>query len=72
MRLETGLSAWSRSCPLPIALLMDEFDALSGRALISVLRQPSAGPNDASVLLYGMQSIGDYKAASLWHLYDCR
>jgi hypothetical protein len=72
LRLQAGLSAWSRSCPLPIVLLIDEIDALSGRVLISVLRQLRAGHNDrpggvpfpASVVLCGMQNIRDYKAAS--------
>lgn len=72
VRLQAGLSAWSRSCPLPIVLLIDEIDALSGRALVSVLRQLRAGHNEraggiafpSSVVLCGMQNIRDYKAAS--------
>lgn len=71
-RLRAGLEAWSRSCPLPLVLLIDEIDALSGVALVSVLRQLRAGHNDrvngtpfpASVVLCGMRSIRDYKAAS--------
>ncbi|MBO0801656.1 MAG: ATP-binding protein [Nocardiopsaceae bacterium] len=71
-RLRKGLETWSRSCPLPLVLLIDEIDALSGSALVSVLRQLRAGHNErpqgtpfpASVVLCGMRSIRDYKAAS--------
>lgn len=72
VRLRAGLSAWSRSCPLPLVLLIDEIDSLSGTALISVLRQLRAGHNSrgdgarfiSSVVLCGMQNIRDYKIAS--------
>lgn len=72
VRLRAGLSAWSRSCPLPLVLFIDEIDALSGRVLISVLRQIRAGHNarvggepfPSSVVLCGMRNIRDYKAAS--------
>jgi hypothetical protein len=38
-RLKAGLTAWARSCPLPIVLFFDEIDALRGQSLVSVLRQ---------------------------------
>lgn len=71
-RFAAGLSAWSASCPLPLVLLIDEIDSLSGIALTSVLRQLRDGHNarlggepfPASVVLCGMRSIRDYKAAS--------
>lgn len=71
-RLRSGLTAWSRSCPLPLVVLFDEIDTLSGRTLISVLRQIRAGHNarvggypfPASVVLCGLRDIRDYKAAS--------
>lgn len=72
VRLGAGLAAWAQSCPRPLVLLIDEIDALSGIALISVLRQlrdghnsrVNGGPFPASVALCGMRSIRDYKAAS--------
>ncbi len=69
-RLRAGLAAWSRACPLPVVLLLDEIDALMGRSLISVLRQLRAGFPDrprafpASLLLCGLRDVRDYKAAS--------
>ena len=71
-QLRTALAAWAKSCPLPLVLLVDEIDSLSGRALISVLSQLRAGHNarvgggafPASVVLCGMRKIRDYKAAS--------
>lgn len=71
-RLGTGLAAWARSCPLPLVLLIDEIDSLSGAALTSVLRQLRDGHNSrrngepfpASVALCGMRPIREYKAAS--------
>lgn len=72
VRLRRGLTAWSRSCPMPIVLLIDEIDSLSGKSLIYVLRQLRAGHNarvhggpfPASVVLCGMRNIRDYKIAS--------
>jgi hypothetical protein len=65
-----GLTAWSRACPRPVVLLLDEIDALRGDALISVLRQLRAGFPDrpaqfpASVVLCGLRDVRDDKAAS--------
>jgi hypothetical protein len=72
VRLRRGLTAWSRSCPLPIVLFIDEVDTLSGLSLIAILRQiraghnarVSGGPFPSSVVLCGMQQVRDYKIAS--------
>ena len=64
------LKAWAESCPRPIALFLDEIDALQGQSLVSVLRQLRAGfpyrPTEfpASVALCGLRDVRDYKAAS--------
>lgn len=64
------LTAWALACPRPIALILDEIDALRGASLISVLRQLRAGfpsrPAEypASVILCGLRDVRDYKAAS--------
>lgn len=69
-RLKAGLTAWARTCPLPIVLFFDEIDALAGTSLISVLRQLRDGytarpaPFPASVVLCGVRNVRDYKAAS--------
>jgi hypothetical protein len=69
-QVRTGLTAWSRACPRPLVLLLDEIDALRGDALISVLRQLRAGFPErpahfpASVVLCGLRDVRDYKAAS--------
>ena len=43
VRLRRGLTTWSRSCPLPIVLLIDEIDTLTRLSLIAVLRQLKTG-----------------------------
>ena len=64
------LSAWARACPRPIALFLDEIDALRGESLRAVLRQLRAGypgrPNDFpwSVGLCGLRDVRDYRVAS--------
>lgn len=69
-RLNAGLTAWARQCPLPLVLLFDEIDALRGDGLRSVLRQLRDGftQNRAnfvrSVVLCGLRDVRDYKAAS--------
>jgi hypothetical protein len=68
--VQLNLSAWSRACPLPVVLLLDEIDALMGQSLISVLRQLRAGFPDrprafpSSVVLCGLRDVRDYKAGS--------
>jgi hypothetical protein len=69
-RLHVGLSRWARRCPQPIALFLDEIDALAGPSLIGVLQQfrdgfparPRRFP--ASVVLCGLRDVRDYKGAS--------
>ncbi|WP_251080597.1 AAA family ATPase [Frankia sp. AgPm24] len=68
--LTVALTAWARSCPRPIVLLLDEIDALRGQSLISVLRQLRAGfpqrPGGfpASVVLCGLRDVRDYRSAA--------
>src|SRR5262249_30281640 len=68
--LGTSLRAWSRACPRPVALFLDEIDALEGRTLISVLSQLRSGANNrpasfpASVALCGLRDLRDYKTAA--------
>jgi hypothetical protein len=68
--LNEALTAWARSCPLPLVLFFDEIDALRGESLISVLSQLRAGYDQrprafpASVVLCGLRDVRDYKAAS--------
>jgi hypothetical protein len=68
--LSAGLEAWARSCPRPLGLFFDEFDALTGRALISVASQLRDGyqfrPRNfpASVALCGLRDIRDYRMAA--------
>lgn len=65
-----ALSAWSRECPRPLVLFLDEIDALWGSGLISVLRQlRSAFPSRPeafpwSLGLCGMRDVRDYKVAA--------
>jgi hypothetical protein len=71
-RLRRGLTAWARSCPLPLVLFIDEIDSLKGRILVSVLSQLRAGHQEvtrggtfpSSVALCGMRNIRDYKVGS--------
>ncbi|HSO00638.1 MAG TPA: hypothetical protein VLS89_20240, partial [Candidatus Nanopelagicales bacterium] len=64
------LSCWAAACPKPIALILDEIDALEGQSLKSVLSQLRLGytsrpaPFPWSVILCGMRDVRDYKAAS--------
>ncbi len=69
-RLVQGLMDWAVACPLPLALIFDEIDALQGAALSSVLSQlrtgfsykPQAFPD--SVVLCGMRDLKDYRVAA--------
>lgn len=66
-RLQDLLTRWCRKSPRPIALLLDEIDALRDAVLISVLRQLRAGFPDRpegflhSVTLIGLRDVRDYK-----------
>jgi hypothetical protein len=69
-RINIALRTWARQCPVPIVLLLDEIDAMSGSSMMTVLRQfrdgfrlrPKAFP--ASVVLCGLRDVRDYKAAA--------
>jgi hypothetical protein len=66
-RIRAALEAWAEHCPRPLAVFIDEIDALSGDTLISVLRQLRAGFRQrpmhfpASVALIGLRDVRDYK-----------
>ncbi|MBL7486613.1 ATP-binding protein [Frankia sp. AgB1.9] len=68
--LGTSLRAWSRACPRPVVLFLDEIDALEGRTLISALGQLRSGATNrpsrfpASIALCGLRDLRDYKIAS--------
>ncbi|WGS75273.1 AAA family ATPase [Pseudanabaena galeata] len=64
------LAAWSQESSRPLAVFLDEIDALSDETLVSVLRQIRSGfprrPQGfpQSVSLVGMRDVRDYKYAS--------
>lgn len=64
------LRLWTMQCPKPLVLFFDEIDALTGRGLVSVLRQLRDGYTAGhdgfiySVVLCGMRNVRDYKAAA--------
>jgi hypothetical protein len=64
------LAAWSQESLRPLAVFLDEIDALSDETLVSVLRQIRSGfprrPQGfpQSVALVGMRDVRDYKYAS--------
>ncbi|WP_228015747.1 ATP-binding protein [Leptolyngbya ectocarpi] len=68
--IRSALRAWVKACPYPLALFIDEIDALQDRALISILPQlragytarPKAFPH--TVALIGLRDVRDYKLAS--------
>jgi len=65
-RIEWALRAWADAAPRPLALFMDEVDALSDETLVSVLRQFRSGFQDRPghfpwcIGLVGMRDIRDY------------
>jgi hypothetical protein len=68
-RLEDYLRAWAGSLDVPLVLLLDEADVVSGPALVSLLRQLRAGFMDRGVgtfptcvALIGMRDLRDYVA----------
>lgn len=69
-RLGDLLWAWADHCPRPIVLILDEIDAVQGRALLSILSDVRAvhpeRPQHApwAVVLCGMRDVRDYKAAA--------
>jgi hypothetical protein len=66
-RLLDLLTRWSRQCPLPVVLFLDEIDALVDDVLISVLRQLRTGYADRprafpqTVALIGLRDVRDYR-----------
>lgn len=69
-RLGAALRSWAKACPRPLALFLDEIDALQNETLISVLRQLRVGytrrPDSfpAALALIGLRDVRDYKVAS--------
>jgi hypothetical protein len=69
-RIGAALRAWTRTCPRPLVVFLDEIDALENDALISVLRQlrdgyrrhPTAFP--WALALIGLRDVRDYKVAA--------
>jgi len=66
-RLLELLTRWSRQCPRPVILFLDEIDALFDNLLISVLHQLRTGYADRpgafpqSVALIGLRDVRDYR-----------
>ncbi|MEM7584147.1 MAG: AAA family ATPase [Acidobacteriota bacterium] len=66
-RLELYLTRWSASCPRPVVLFLDEFDALAGKTLLSVLDQLHSGytarpaPFPHALALIGLRDVRDYR-----------
>src|SRR3954453_1500062 len=67
VRLLDLLTRWSRQCPRPVVLFLDEIDALFDNVLISVLHQLRTGYADRpgkfpqSVALVGLRDVRDYR-----------
>ena len=65
--LQATLARWAAADPTPLALLIDEIDALIGDTLVSVLRQLRTGYVDRprhfpqSVILCGVRDVRDYR-----------
>ncbi|MBU2688677.1 MAG: AAA-like domain-containing protein [Actinobacteria bacterium] len=66
-RLAVYLEQWTRACPRPLVLFLDEIDALLDESLLSVLRQLRAGYFNRpegfphSMALIGLRDVRDYK-----------
>ncbi|HYO52632.1 hypothetical protein [Archangium sp.] len=69
-RIGTALATWARAAPRPLAVFLDEIDALRDEVLLSVLRQLRSGYRNrpehfpASLALIGLRDVRDYKVAS--------
>ncbi|MEV4568442.1 AAA family ATPase [Nonomuraea sp. NPDC049419] len=67
-----ALGEWCRRCPRRVVLFLDEFDALQGNSMASILSQlrdghnarPERHPFPASIALCGLRDVRDYKVAS--------
>lgn len=61
------LSRWAADAPQPLVLLIDEIDALVGKALLAVLAQLRAGYDERprrfphAVVLCGLRDVRDYR-----------
>ena len=68
--LREALTRWAAADPRPLALLIDEIDALAGDSLLAVLRQLRAGyvrrpaGFPQSVVLCGVRDVRDYRIRS--------
>lgn len=73
LRLRIFLSRWCASCPRPVVLFLDEFDALTDTTLQSVLDQLHSGytarpaPFPHSLALIGLRDVRDYKVGPEGH-----
>ncbi len=70
-RLAAYLTAWARALEVPLVLLLDEADVVSGAAMVSLLRQLREGFMDrgvgsfpTSIALIGMRDLRDYLVLS--------
>ena len=69
-RIAEALTVWSRACPRPLVVFLDEIDALRDDVLTSVLRQLRDGHPTRpegfpwSLALVGLRDVRDYKIAS--------
>jgi hypothetical protein len=69
-RVRHALQAWTQASPRPLAVFIDEIDALQNETLVSFLRQLRAGyPHRPkgfpwSLALIGLRDVRDYKVAS--------
>jgi hypothetical protein len=69
-RIAAALEAWAAAAPRPLAVFIDEIDALQDDTLLSALRQIRGGyPNRParfphSLALIGLRDVRDYKVAS--------
>lgn len=67
MLLSDALRVWAQSCPRPLVVLLDDFDAVTGRAMLSVTAQLRADfayrPRNfpASVVLCGLHDVRGYE-----------
>ena len=68
--LREALTRWAAADPRPLALLIDEIDALAGDSLLAVLRQLRAGyvrrpaGFPQSVVLCGVRDVRDYRLSA--------
>jgi hypothetical protein len=69
-RIGAALAAWAEAAPKPLAVFLDEIDAVRDEVLLSILRQLRNGYRDrphhfpASIALIGLRDVRDYKILS--------